>query len=169
MAALSVGARALAVLILVGAVPAAASVDREGEQKEHAAELYRAGRYAEALTELTAVYEAARSPDTLRGMAECHSQLGHHAVAAFFFRGYLDHVPDAADRLDVERAIANEEAAALVRPNASDAPATPVYRRWWLWTAVALVVAGGVTAIVLATDHGAGPLPMGALGTIDAR
>lgn len=36
-------------------------------------------------------------------------------------------------------------------------PPTPWYGRWWIWTAVGVAVAGGVTAAVLATRESGGP------------
>jgi tetratricopeptide (TPR) repeat protein len=35
------------------------------------------------------------------------------------------------------------------------APKTPLYKKWWLWTGVAVVVAGSVTAAVVLTRPGA--------------
>jgi tetratricopeptide (TPR) repeat protein len=47
---------------------------------------------------------------------------------------------------------ANTGAAADGAPTASERPnATPVYKRWWLWTAVAVVAGGAATAAILLT------------------
>jgi len=35
----------------------------------------------------------------------------------------------------------------------------PIYTRWWFWTGVAVVVAGGVTATVLAVSGTTAPQP----------
>jgi tetratricopeptide (TPR) repeat protein len=47
-------------------------------------------------------------------------------------------------------------------------PATPIYKRWWFWTVIGVVVAGGVTGAVVATQRGEGSsrVPAGELGTI---
>lgn len=43
--------------------------------------------------------------------------------------------------------------------SSSDRPSTPVYKKWWLWTTVGLVVAAGVTAAVIATREHEPALP----------
>jgi tetratricopeptide (TPR) repeat protein len=53
---------------------------------------------------------------------------------------------DPAREPSLKAAPASEQAASPVAQPAS----TPVYRRWWLWTVVGVVVVGGVTGGVLA-------------------
>jgi tetratricopeptide (TPR) repeat protein len=51
-------------------------------------------------------------------------------------------------------------------PSAPDRPSSvPIYRKWWLWTSIGLVVAGGVVAGVLISKSGdsGDPAPRGAV------
>lgn len=50
---------------------------------------------------------------------------------------------------------------------APPAPPTPIYKQWWLWTAVGAVVAGGTAAILLSTPSTS--YPTGSLPPIDVR
>ncbi len=57
-----------------------------------------------------------------------------------------------------EKPIAIDAAVPVAQP--ADEGARPIYKRWWLWTAVAaVVVAGAVTVAVVATRPAAGELP----------
>jgi tetratricopeptide (TPR) repeat protein len=61
-----------------------------------------------------------------------------------------------------------KDPARRARPRAAGPAATPIYKRWWLWTAVggALLTAVLVGAIAPSTG-GSDRLPTGSLGTID--
>lgn len=64
-----------------------------------------------------------------------------------------------------------DAAPAVTAPAPAPAPAPerragPFYTRWWFWTAVGAVVAGGVTAAVVVTREPEGREPRGELGTI---
>ena len=96
-----------------------------------------------------------------------------------FYRSYLRKVPDAPNADDVHQLIASLEAAiAKDKANApptltippqqattataneqrvktASATKTPVYKKWWLWTAVGVVVAGGAVGLGLGLgSHG---------------
>lgn len=48
-----------------------------------------------------------------------------------------------------------------------DSGSTPIYRRWWFWTALGVVVVGGVVGgVVAARPGGSSRLPAGELGTL---
>jgi hypothetical protein len=62
-----------------------------------------------------------------------------------------------------------DTAPAIAAPAPAPAPeqgARPFYKRWWFWTAVGAVVAGGVTAAVVVSRQPDGREPRGELGTI---
>ncbi len=50
-------------------------------------------------------------------------------------------------------------------------PETPIYQRWWFWTAIGGLVAtsAAVTATAAVLSSAQAPLPTGTLGTIDRR
>jgi hypothetical protein len=57
-------------------------------------------------------------------------------------------------------------AALVTSPSEPEAPSRPVYKRWWFWTGIGAVVAGGVlTAVLLTRNNG----PQGSLAPIDGR
>lgn len=76
----------------------------------------------------------------------------------------------AAEKTKTAQARAAAEAAEAARRAAEikPPPETPVYKQWWLWTVVGVVVAGAAatTAILLTQDPD--PVnPAGSLGTVD--
>jgi tetratricopeptide (TPR) repeat protein len=79
----------------------------------------------------------------------------------------------------VTLALAGPTAGAAASPTGGEAPSAlvsaqpaeppprrPVYKRWWFWTGIGAVVAGGVVAAILLTRDGT---PTGSLPPIDGR
>ncbi|MBI2896893.1 MAG: tetratricopeptide repeat protein [Deltaproteobacteria bacterium] len=75
------------------------------------------GDFAAALEAYSAAYEAAPLPGFLFNMGQCHRKLEHWELARDFFTRYLEAVPDAFNRADVERLL--EEAAGHLPPEQS--------------------------------------------------
>jgi tetratricopeptide (TPR) repeat protein len=165
---------------------------------EQAVSHYNLDEYAPALAEFREAYRLKPDPSFLFNIAQCHRKLGENTEALDFYRKYLRSLPDAPNRPDVERMIAelrargveaDAAAAAAAAPSVpiapvpapTEAPAagpadsltigsppadavilappapepghTPVYRRWWFWTALGVVAAGAVvTGVVLASS-----------------
>ena len=140
--------------------------------------------YDAALADFKEAYRTKDDPVFLYNIALCHRLLGQKAEALRLFKNYLQRRPDAPNREDIERRIAalddeiaseararasaesermaaqqseafEKSAAAAVRP----AEKPPLYKRWWLWTAV-----GGVVVVGLAVGLGVG-LGEGASGS----
>lgn len=197
--------------------PARADEDRVAAKAayEEGVRQYDLREWAPALDAFKRAYLAFPSPAFLFNIAQCHRALGHDREALEFYRSYLRLSPDASDReetqrtiAELERRVADEEAhprgddtkrpapsaspsagAAAGPPPAAAAGATvlsptpaavaagpspapspvatptspaapapaasiPVYRRWWLWTAVggALVAIGAGVAIGVAAS-----------------
>jgi tetratricopeptide (TPR) repeat protein len=151
---------------------------------ERAERLYVVEEFEQALEEYTAAYQIEPRPELLFHIGQCHRRLGRPEEALFFFRGYLERVPDAPDRAQVEALAAGEEAKLAVARRATPAPAAASgptapatetaragagwWRRWWFWTGAAVVVAGIGLGVGLGLSREAA-LPAGGLGTIDAR
>jgi tetratricopeptide (TPR) repeat protein len=129
-------------------------------QKLRARELYQRGMASFAVDHLEqaiADFEAAflidPLPDLLYDIGQAHKKAKRPEKAIDYYQRYLDLRPDAPDRADVEKAIGEAKAAIAARDAVKPAPpATPLWKRWWLWTAVA-VVAGGV-AVALGVTLG---------------
>ena len=165
------------VVVLLLALPVAA--DDTTDARAHYArgtKLYDLGRYLDAAKEYEATYELKDDPVILFNIGQAY-RLGHaYPDAIRAYKSYLRRVPEAPQRAAIEGYIAEMQAAidreqpkqpivttpppapVVTAPASaatpSDRTATPVYKKWWLWTIVGgVVVAGvvvGVTVGVLA-------------------
>ena len=180
-----VGVGSLAVGSTASAAPApppepapAASVELD----QHVAQghrLYQLGQYQEAIAEYRRAYELKAEPRFLEEIAEAYRQLGGTEQALFYYDRYLAAAPEAPDRGVVEQKVAELESLRVAPPagapvvgvpppggavaTSPHASPRPVWRRWWFWTAVGVVVATGVTAAVLAARSQTG-VPTSDLG-----
>jgi hypothetical protein len=189
---------------------------------ERAEKSFDVGKFADALADYQAAYEAKPLPGFLFNIAQCYRNMGNFERARFFFRRYLTVDPHAPNHRRVEELIsemskqldaqagaaatttaapstapppttapplpapgapATAEAPApapvssappppTAAPPADVAPAAdsaatpsvplltatapppapprrPVWKRWWFWTGVGAVVAGGVVAAIV--------------------
>jgi tetratricopeptide (TPR) repeat protein len=147
----------------------------DAEVERHATlgqRLLARGRAQEAIAEFRRGYELRADPSFLFDIAECYRQLGLRDQALFFYRRYLTAAPEGPDREDAEEQIAALEKAA--KPPAPAPPKAPslardvviipvegpaqerrsVWRHWWTWTALGVLVVGGtVAAIALSRDR----------------
>ena len=144
--------------------------------------LFDLRRFDQALEKYEAAFEAKPIPDFLFNIGQCHRNLGNYDEAIFSFRRYLQLVPDADRRPQIEALIAElqkdkkraEEkarSAKLLGPPVEQpgrAPSRPIYKKWWFWTGVAVVaVAAGATSVALSSGGGGGGLPTTDLGNVD--
>ena len=156
-----------------GAEPAPAttssSAARAGDAEidEHVAQghrLYQLGRYQEAIAEYRRAYELRADPAFLFQIAESYRQLGATEQALFYYDRFLAGAADGPDRDAAEERVSELERL-RARPAVAATPTglfaapgagagakqpTPLWRRWWIWTAVGAVLAAGVTAAALA-------------------
>jgi len=87
--------------------------------KQHyaaATKFYDLAEYEGALREFKEAYRAIEDPAFLFNIAQCHRKLGHTQDAITFYRNYLRRAPQAANRAEVERRIAELERAPAARP-----------------------------------------------------
>jgi tetratricopeptide (TPR) repeat protein len=119
---------------------------------------YNLRNFERALQQFKAAYEALPDPALLFNIGQCHRALGHRPEALFSYRAYLHQLPEAPNRATVERLVASIEEeqrpqlAAVPPPQQQQPPPRqPLYRRWWLWTAV-----GGTVALGLGVGLGVG-------------
>jgi tetratricopeptide (TPR) repeat protein len=132
---------------------------------------YELGEYRHALDAFKDAYRNFGDPAFLFDLAQCHRQLGDNEQAIREYRMYLVKLPDAPNQtvvLDLiaklERATAQKDSApAEKEPAAASTPTlaaiptsitvtptvqpkatprrTPLYEKWWLWSAVGAAVA----------------------------
>ncbi len=150
------------------ATSAAASTPADVEVEEHVAQghrLYLLGRYQDAIAEYRRAYELRADPQFLFQIAEAYRQLGATEQALFYYERYLAGAAAGPDRDIAERRVGEIEGLRAAPPlvpaagltSASGATAgtaakhpTPIWRRWWLWTAIGVALAAGATAAALA-------------------
>lgn len=124
------GARALLVLLFAAvaictspvsfAEADTGEVERAREHFETGRELFEAGRYREAVAEFARANAIAASPLNQYNIALCHDRLGNADAAIRAYRTYLEQMPDAANRRDVEARISALEASREGSGDASD-------------------------------------------------
>jgi tetratricopeptide (TPR) repeat protein len=86
--------------------PAANSLPPAREHEARAAQFYRAGRYGEAIAELEAEYALDANPVVLFNLGQTYRFWGKSEEAIRAYRHYLAQAPQAANRWEAERAIA---------------------------------------------------------------
>jgi tetratricopeptide (TPR) repeat protein len=138
---------------------------------------FEAGHFAEALDRFRVSYRLSGQPALQFNIGLAADRLREDAIALQAFERYLRENPDGEDRPEVQqrvealrasmerkRALSAERAASdanakptHVEPMTAHVPASEahasssVFERWWFWTAVGVVVAGGIGAAVLLT------------------
>jgi hypothetical protein len=173
--------RRVASLVLALSLWSAAA--RAADPREiDAREAFVTGHYQRALDLFGKLYAETLHPTYLRNIARCYQKLGDadHALASF--HDYLRRVPElpARDRAEIDEYLAEMEAlkrqqgappvprATVPGPAISASaisgppPAEPPHpRRWWLWTGLAVAVAGAalVAGVVLTRPSDAGCPP----------
>ena len=146
---------------------------------------YQLGQFAEAAAHYRKTYERTHDPAFLYDVGQCERLAGHAPEASAALRDYLAATPNSPYRPQVEEQLRRLAAqppippappssivvspplidgppvrAAVSVPALSDAApvrARPLYRRWWLWTAVVGVAVG----VSLGVGLGLGLAPHG--------
>lgn len=168
--------------------------DRAARHEAEARTLFEAGRMAftdgrfeDALDSFERAYELTELPVLLFNIGTSLDRLQRNSEAISAFEGYLEGVPDAENRSEVESRLAalrgaharevsqadqlreeEERRRALEAEIAArDEAGTPLYEKWWFWTIVgALLVGGAVTAGVLLYDPGQQDPSLGSTGQV---
>jgi tetratricopeptide (TPR) repeat protein len=166
-------ATVLLLATLVGTGAALAQDSRDVEARD----LFVAGKYSQALEIYQDLYTRSRHPTYLRNMGRCRQMLRQPDPAISHFRAYLREARDltAQERAEVEGYIAEMQglravqasaspptgprpAAGTVTATSSPGESAAVTRKWWFWTGLGALVAGGViTAIALSGHKGNRP------------
>jgi tetratricopeptide (TPR) repeat protein len=130
--------------------------------------LFALGKFEQAIEAYQKAYDAKPLPAFLFNIGQCYRNLGDYDAAIFSFKKYLKLAPDAENRVQVEEYIAEleaeqeREAARRLKLDGDrrtpDRPQetadTPIYKKWWFWTGIAVVGAAGGVGIYAATRSG---------------
>jgi tetratricopeptide (TPR) repeat protein len=178
-----------ALCLVTVAVPATTTVAYADDPAERAAKrhyergkkLFNLQKFDDALEQFQKAYEASPISDFLFNIGQCQRNLGEYDAAIFSFKKFLKLEPEAANREQVEELIedlqrkideGNTDRLKLrkKKPRREDNPeqgeGSPVYKKWWFWTGIAVVGAGAGVGIYLATKSSA---PSTDLGNIEFR
>jgi len=147
-----------------------------------AANLFQAGKYADALATYQRLYAETHHPTYLRNIGRCHQMLRQPQPAIENFRAYLRDAQnlEPAERTEIEGYIAQMQRLEVgAAPAASAGPtatvsasnagvASPgsdaVTHKWWFWTGLGVLVAAGViTAVAASGGKERLPCPGGAV------
>jgi iron complex outermembrane receptor protein len=151
--------------------------------------------YKDAIPDFEAAYRLVPDAVFLYNLAQAHRLAENPERALYFYRAYLRASPDAPNRGEVDGRIATLEKLLAEKQNlqkppdsalapgekpeatpantttvAVEQPApekkTPIYKKWWLWTIVGVVVAGTAVGLgVGLTQHGSSfNAPLGTVG-----
>lgn len=118
---------AVAVLALLLAFPAHAEDSEARRHYDRGLISYNLQRYTEALEHFQAAYELHPDPAFLFNIGQCQRLLGQRESAARSYRAYLSQLPDAPNREQARRFIAELSQPAAAPPPAP-APAPPAER-----------------------------------------
>ena len=128
--------------------------------------------YEPALVEFKEAYRNKPDPAFLYNIAQCHRKLGHVDEAITFYQSYLRRAPDAKNRDEVERRIAELQAsragegAPAANATGSETRPSPVSTE--AQEKAAAQIAGsplGTPAVEVSQPEGAAPKPAGAVYT----
>lgn len=167
--------------------PAVGTEDVARRHHERGTMFYNLGQFEDAIAEYRKGYEQKADAVFLYNIAQAYRQIGAADKALFFYKRYLSTSPDARNRGQVEERIVELEASIaagaksaappepigppesgrsspspLVTPPVTLAehhdPARPLWKQWWAWAgAGAVVVAGVITAVAVASGGRSGP------------
>lgn len=141
--------------------------------------LYALGQVRQALAKFQAAYQALPSPGCRYHIAQCHRKLKEYKQAVFYYKGYLKdnkatpmaslvegHLKTCRRRLKEaelkRRGILNPNLGNNGKGGTGGDKVVPVYKKWWLWTMVAI----GVAAVATGLGVGLGLRDSGGIGEI---
>jgi tetratricopeptide (TPR) repeat protein len=121
---------AVAVLACALAGPPAPAAAATPEETTRAREHFEKGRvhyelteYEQALKQFKDAYRLVQDPVFLYNIAQCHWKLGQNKEAVDFYRNYLRRAPNAPNRADLEKRIAELESQPAAPPPRAEPPA----------------------------------------------
>jgi tetratricopeptide (TPR) repeat protein len=107
------------------AEPTEAQKREAKELNDKATRLYEVGRYGEAIEEYQKVYLLVDDPVLLYNIAQSYRLWGKPEDSARFYRNYLRRSPNAPNRADVEKKIADQEKLMEERKRSPVTPTPP--------------------------------------------
>jgi len=114
-----------ALLALLWALPAgAADVEKAKEHFKAGLSAFTLGDYAKAASEYEAAYAIEPDPALLYNAAQAHRLAGNKPRALFLYQNYLRYFPKMPNRAEVQKHVANLQAAIASEKEATTTPPT---------------------------------------------
>jgi tetratricopeptide (TPR) repeat protein len=165
------------------AIAAPASADGPAAMPDRpdleARDLFRVGRYPEALAIYQRLYAETHHPTYLRNIGRCHQMMREPEPAIESFRAYVRdaHNIDGAERVEIEGYIAEMQRLEVAAPGGAAASTSSVLagastpsrsdaitHKWWFWTGIgALAIAGTIAIVAASGGQSRLPCPGGAV------
>jgi hypothetical protein len=163
---------AVAGLLALTALTAPTRAQERDPREREAKKACLGGRTARGIELLAEMYAETNDPTYIYNQGRCFQQSGNAREALSRFREYLRKAPtmSADDRALVQGYISELEEQIKTTPPPPDLSAhpegdsqtlvsspaqadqtPPIYKRWWFWTGLGVVVAGAVVTTVLVT------------------
>lgn len=153
--------RLLALALVLGTAAVAQAQDATDEEARANFEAGRIAfadaRFADALPYFERAYELSHRPELLYNIGICQDRLGHDAEALEAFEGYLEAIPDADNRSEVEQRIRTARER-VTRGSGTPPPPASADPTGWI-----LLGVGGAVAIGGAVMLGVGQADAGAI------
>jgi tetratricopeptide (TPR) repeat protein len=154
----ALAALVLSLFVTSGALAQESPTDHDARVAFESGDLaFSEGRYEDAFDDFTRAYDLSHRPELLYNIGLAADRLRRDEEAIDAFEAYLDALPEATNRPEVQRrlralhdAVAAEAdiEAAIAVPPADPAPpittSRPIYEEWWLWTLVGCAVVAAV-------------------------
>jgi tetratricopeptide (TPR) repeat protein len=114
--------------------------------------LFSLGLFAKAAEVYERAYVVKAAPAFLYNLGQCYRRLDGMPKldkALFYFESFLRNAPASRLAPQAKRQLRKLKKRIARLKAERDAP-PPIYKRWWFWTAIGVVVAGATTATVIA-------------------
>ncbi|MBN8611494.1 MAG: hypothetical protein J0L92_12955 [Deltaproteobacteria bacterium] len=153
----------------------AATVDPDEEARnifQAGRDAYARGEYGEALVAFRRAFDLSGRAELQFNIGQAADRLRHDREALAAFEAYLEAVPDAENRVEVEarlRVLRSEiarddalRAQAMAGSTQTPASDPPIVEQWWFWTLIGVAAVGagvGIGFAVGSRDELAPPTP----------
>lgn len=143
--------------VAMAAEPSEASLAEAARHFKAGSKAFDIANFSKALSEFQLAAELMPAPQLDYNIGECYEQLGQLPEAIAAYQRFLAAAPDDPDAAKTRAHVATLKErlppppppkvvappVAVAPPVKGPADTTPVYKKWWLWTAVAAVVVVG--------------------------
>ncbi|MCA9665446.1 MAG: hypothetical protein KC503_07655 [Myxococcales bacterium] len=132
--------------------PDAKALEQAKKYATQADTFFSLGFFEKAAAAYQKAYVIKQAPALLYNIGQCYKRMGGIAnleKALFYYESYLNNLQAERQREKLSKRI-DKLKGELKRLKAERDKGPPIYKRWWFWTAIGVVVAGATVGTVLA-------------------